>query len=95
MRKIILSVISTLVVVGFLIGGLLLYMRGEGFSAREQPTWMERTMARNARKIVTPAEAKNLANPRKQQTAAMIPRLTSISSSTAGSVMELMDVATL
>ncbi len=72
MRKIILSVISTLVVVGFLIGGLLLYMRGEGFSAREQPTWMERTMARNARKIVTPAEAKNLANPRKQQTAAMI-----------------------
>ena len=72
MRKIILSVISTLVVIGSLIGGLLLYARGHGFSAREQPTWMERTMARNARKIATPAEAKGLMNPRQQQTAEMI-----------------------
>jgi mono/diheme cytochrome c family protein len=72
MRKIILSVISTLVVIGLLIGGLLLYVRGEGFSAREQPTWMERTMARNARKIATPPGAKNLMNPRQQQTAEMV-----------------------
>jgi len=71
-RKIILSVISTVVVIGLLIGGLLLYVRGEGFSAREQPTWMERTMARNARRIATPAGAKNLMNPRQQQTAGMI-----------------------
>ena len=72
MRKIILSVISTLIVIGLVIGGLLWYVRGQGFSAREQPTWMERTMAQNARKIATPAEAKNLANPRQQQTADMI-----------------------
>ena len=73
MRKIILSVISTLVVIGLLIiGVLVLYVRGHGFSAREQPTWMERTMARNARKIATPAEAKSLMNPRQQQTAEML-----------------------
>ncbi|HEX9424951.1 MAG TPA: c-type cytochrome [Pyrinomonadaceae bacterium] len=72
MRKIILSVISTLVVIGLLVGGLLLYVRGEGFSAREQPSWMERTMARNARTIATPAGAKNLMNPRQQQTAEML-----------------------
>jgi mono/diheme cytochrome c family protein len=71
-RKIILSVISTLVVVGLVIGGLLWYVRGQGFSAREQPSWMERTMARNARRIATPAGAKNLMNPRQQQTAEMI-----------------------
>jgi len=71
-RKIVLSVISTLVVIGLLIGGLLLYVRGEGFSAREQPSWMERTMARNARKIATPFDAKNLKNPRQQQTAEMM-----------------------
>ena len=72
MRKIILSVLSTLVVIGLISGGLLLYMRGHGFSAREQPTWMERTMAQNARKIATPPEAKNLMNPRQQQTVEMI-----------------------
>jgi mono/diheme cytochrome c family protein len=33
---------------------------------------MERTMALNARKIATPADAKSLANPRQQQTAEMI-----------------------
>ena len=72
MRKIILSVISTLVVIGLLIGGLLLYVRGEGFSAREQPTWMERTMAQNARKIATPSGARALMNPHQQQTAEML-----------------------
>ena len=72
MRKVIFSVISTVVVIGLLIGGLLLYVRGEGFSAREQPTWMERTMARNARRIATPAGAKNLMNPRQQQTGVIV-----------------------
>ena len=72
MRKVILSVISTLVIVGLILTGGLLYMRGQGFSAREEPTWMEQIMARNARKIATPRDAKNLANPRAQQTAEMI-----------------------
>ncbi len=72
MRKILLSVISTLAVIGLVLGGFLWYARGYGFSAREQPTWMERTMARNARKIATPTDAKNLKNPRQQQTVEMI-----------------------
>lgn len=72
MRKVILSVFSTLLVIGLLLGGFVLYIRGHGFSAREQPTWMEKTMARNARKIATPSDAKNLTNPRQQQTAEMM-----------------------
>ena len=73
MGKVILSVISTLIIVGLILGGLFLYAtRGHGFSAREQPTWMERTMARNARKIATPADARNLTNPRQQQTTDMM-----------------------
>jgi mono/diheme cytochrome c family protein len=72
MRKVILSVISTLVVIGLILGGGLLYLRGQGFSAREEPTWMEQIMARNARKIATPPDAKNLSNPRSQQTAEMV-----------------------
>ena len=73
MRKVILSVFSTLIVVCLILGGLFLYTtRGHGFSAREQPTWMERTMARNARKIATPPDAKNLINPRQQQTTEMM-----------------------
>src|SRR6266498_4725001 len=72
MRKIILSVLSTLVVIALIIGTFLFYMRGSGFSAREQPSWMEKAMAQNARKIATPADAKNLMNPRQQQTAEMI-----------------------
>lgn len=63
---------STLVVVGVILSGGLLYMRGQGLSAREEPTWIERIMARNARKIVTPPDAKNLSNPRSRQTAEMI-----------------------
>ena len=72
MRRVILSVFSTLIVVGLILAGGLIYMRGHGFSAREEPTWMERIMARNARKIATPPDAKNLSNPRSQQTAEMI-----------------------
>ena len=72
MKSVILSVLVTLVVIGLILAGGLFYMRGQGFSAREEPTWMERAMARNARKIATPPDAKNLANPRAQQTAEMI-----------------------
>src|SRR6266542_1563254 len=72
MRKIILSVLSTLVVIALIIGTFLFYMRGSGFSAREQPSWMEKAMAQNARKIATAADAKTLKNPRQQQTNEMI-----------------------
>ncbi|HVS80378.1 MAG TPA: c-type cytochrome [Pyrinomonadaceae bacterium] len=72
MRKVIISVISTVVVIAAVIGGFLIYIRGTGFSAREQPSWMEKVMAQNARKIATPADAKSLKNPRQQQSEEMI-----------------------
>jgi mono/diheme cytochrome c family protein len=72
MRKIIISVISTILVIAAIIGGFLIYIRGTGFSARAEPSWMERVMARNARKIATPADAKSLKNPREQQSSEMI-----------------------
>jgi mono/diheme cytochrome c family protein len=72
MQKVILSVLSSLVVIVLILTGGFFYLRGQGFSAREEPTWMERIMARNARKIATPPDAKNLTNPRLQQTAEMV-----------------------
>ncbi len=71
-QKVIISVVATIVVIVAVIGGFLMYIRGQGFSAREQPSSMERVMARNARKIATPPDAKTLKNPRQQQTADMI-----------------------
>lgn len=64
MRKVILSVAATLIGVAVIFVGLLWYISGRGFSAREEPTWLEEIMARNARKIATPADAKTLPNPR-------------------------------
>lgn len=72
MRTVLLSLFFAVLIVALLTGCLYVYARGHGFSAREQPTWMERTMARNARRIATPADGKNLTNPRRQQTAEMI-----------------------
>jgi mono/diheme cytochrome c family protein len=43
--------------------GLVLIRQGEGFSAREQPTAMERWIARQARALAMPAEAKSRMNP--------------------------------
>jgi mono/diheme cytochrome c family protein len=72
MRNVVISVISTIVVIAAIIGGFLIYIRGTGFSARAEPSWMERVMAQNARKIATPADAKSLKNPREQQSSEMI-----------------------
>jgi mono/diheme cytochrome c family protein len=72
MKTVLLALLFAVLIVVVLFGGLYVYARGHGFSAREQPSWMERTMALNARKIATPADAKSLANPRQQQTAEMI-----------------------
>ncbi|GEM_PF-498052 len=38
-------------------------VRNHGFSAREEPTWYEKILARNARKLAFPAGAKELKNP--------------------------------
>ncbi len=67
MRTALLSLLFAILIVAVLVGCMYVYARGHGFSAREQPTWMERTMARNARKVATPPDAKNLTNLRQQQ----------------------------
>ena len=72
MFRVIISALATLLVIAAISGDLLFYLRGHGFSAHAEPSWMERVMARNARKIATPADAKKLANPRLQQTPDMI-----------------------
>ena len=42
---------------------LVIWVRNHGFSARENPSWIETVLARNAREIATPADAKELKNP--------------------------------
>lgn len=72
MRRIVISVLATVFVILLIVGGLILSIRGQGFSARAEPSWMEKVLARNARKIATPPDAKNLKNPRQQQREEMI-----------------------
>lgn len=49
----------------FVAGAVALYLwfRNHGFSAREEPSWVEARLARHARRIATPAGAKDLKNP--------------------------------
>jgi len=44
-------------------GALAIKVRNHGFSAREQPSWVEATFARRARRIATPSSATELKNP--------------------------------
>ena len=58
--------ITTLVLFLLFMGTLIfgyVYARNRGFSAREEPTWLETFMARYARKMATPVGAKGLQNP--------------------------------
>ena len=57
----VLITILLLIAVGFV--GLTIYVRNHGFSARASPSWVEEKLARNSRRIVTPAGAKSLKNP--------------------------------
>ncbi len=56
--RVLLVVILVLAVVG-----LWWIKTSGGFSAREQPTWLESTLARSARGMAIPAEAKEKKNP--------------------------------
>ena len=63
-----------IIVILLLIAGvvsLLLYVRNHGFSAREKPSRLEEIMARHARRIATPAGAKEMKNPQPQTEATM------------------------
>ena len=55
-----------LTVLGLMVAGggyLLWVVKNHGFSAREKPSQIEAWLARHARRIATPADAKNLRNP--------------------------------
>ncbi len=58
--------ITILVVILAALAGVVsfvIWLSNRGFSAREKPSWIETILARNARKIATPAGAKELKNP--------------------------------
>jgi mono/diheme cytochrome c family protein len=57
---------AVLVVILAALAGVIsfvIWFRNHGFSARENPSWIETVLARNARKIATPAGSKELKNP--------------------------------
>ncbi len=45
------------------LGALAVWFQRHGFSAREEPVWYEKVLARHARRIATPKGAKELKNP--------------------------------
>lgn len=53
-----------LVIVIAALSALAIWFQKHGFSAREEPAWYEKMLARHARRIATPAGAKELKNPR-------------------------------
>jgi mono/diheme cytochrome c family protein len=52
-----------LVLVIAALSALAIWFQRHGFSAREEPAWYEKTLARHARRIATPAGSKELQNP--------------------------------
>jgi mono/diheme cytochrome c family protein len=58
-------IVVLILLLGVLVGcgALLVWVRNHGFSAREQPSWIETVLARRARRIATPAWSKELKNP--------------------------------
>jgi mono/diheme cytochrome c family protein len=59
-KKFLLWVVLLLVVVAFVQGVATI---GHGFSARDNPSWIETVMARTARRMAVPAKAKEMTNP--------------------------------
>jgi mono/diheme cytochrome c family protein len=58
--------IAVLVVILAVLAGVIsfvIWFSNHGFSARENPSWIETVLARNARKIATPAGVKEMKNP--------------------------------
>jgi mono/diheme cytochrome c family protein len=55
--------ILVLVLLIFGVIGFFWLRSARGFSAREQPTWMEATLARTSRGMAMPAESKDMKNP--------------------------------
>jgi mono/diheme cytochrome c family protein len=57
------AIIATLVAFAVGLSYLGVAIARHGFSAREKPSWLETVLARQARRIATPAGAKELKNP--------------------------------
>jgi mono/diheme cytochrome c family protein len=58
--KVVIAILGTLVV----IAGILAYcIFSHGFSARAEPSWMEKAMARRMRRMAIPSGASKLKNP--------------------------------
>jgi mono/diheme cytochrome c family protein len=58
--------IAVLVVILAVLAGVIsfvIWFSNHGFSAREKPSWVETVLARQARKIATPAGVKEMKNP--------------------------------
>jgi mono/diheme cytochrome c family protein len=60
MKKLIMIVLLLMLAVA---GYGAFWIHQHGFSAREEPSWLESVLARHARRIATPAGAKELTNP--------------------------------
>lgn len=61
-KKLIVLILLLIVLMGC--GALAIKVRNHGFSAREEPSWLESALARRARRIATPASSTELKNPR-------------------------------
>jgi mono/diheme cytochrome c family protein len=61
MKAKILIAVFLLLVVGAV--AVFWWFRSHGFSARAEPSWIEKKLAQHARKIATPADAREMKNP--------------------------------
>lgn len=55
--------ISALVCAAIGLGATVVFVQGRGFSARDQPTWLETVVARAMRSLAVPSDARALKNP--------------------------------
>ena len=62
-RTIMIVVVTVFATVLVAIIGGEIFLRTHGFSAKEKPSWLEKTMAAHARRVATPSDAMSLKNP--------------------------------
>lgn len=59
--RIVIWLLLAIVVIAAIVDGVFVVRRG--FSARDQPSWVETVVARSVRRLAVPARARNLPNP--------------------------------
>jgi mono/diheme cytochrome c family protein len=60
-RRTVLGLLAAVVAIAAVVDGWFIVRRG--FSAREQPSWIETLVARSVRRVAVPARTRNLPNP--------------------------------